>query len=99
MRSGYHQLHIKDEDIPKTTFLTLYGHYEYVLIPLRLSNTLAVFMDLMKRVFKPYLDKFVVVFMDDILIYSKTPEEHACPLREVLEILRRNELYTKLTKM
>jgi len=72
-------------------------HYEYVVMPFGLTNSLATFIDLMNRVFEPYLDKFVIVFIDDILVYLRTLEEHACHLREVLEVLRRNELYTKLT--
>jgi hypothetical protein len=84
LRSGYRQLRFKKEDIPKTAFRTHFGHYEFVVVPFGLSNALGVFMSLMNGVFHKYLDKFIQVFLDDILIYSKTPKEHEEHLRLVL---------------
>ncbi|GKG23453.1 putative reverse transcriptase domain-containing protein, partial [Tanacetum coccineum] len=93
-----HQLRVRDEDIPKTAFRTRYGHYEFQVIPFGLANAPVVFMDLMNSVYKPYLDKFVIVFIDDILIYSRNKEEHANHLRIILELLKKEKLYAKLSK-
>uniref|UniRef100_A0A2N9III7 Reverse transcriptase n=1 Tax=Fagus sylvatica TaxID=28930 RepID=A0A2N9III7_FAGSY len=95
---SYHQLKVKKDDVPKTAFRTRYGHYEFLVMPFGLTNAPAVFMDLMNRVFQPYLDQFVVVFIDDILIYSKSLEEHEQHLRVVLQTLRDHKLYAKLKK-
>jgi hypothetical protein len=97
LRSGYHQLKIRESDIPKTAFRTRYGLYEYTVMSFGLTNAPAYFMYLMNKVFMEYLDKFVVVFIDDILIFSKT-EEHEKHLRIVLEKLRSNQLYAKFSK-
>ena len=95
---GYHQLKIKAEDIPKTAFRTCYGHYEFLVMSFGLTNAPAAFMNLMSWVFKKYLDKCVIVFIDDILVYSKTKEEHVEHLRIVLGILRKKKLYAKWSK-
>ncbi|RVW60053.1 Retrovirus-related Pol polyprotein from transposon 17.6 [Vitis vinifera] len=96
--SGYHQLRVRGEDVPKTAFRTRYGHYEFLVMPFGLTNAPAAFMDLMNRVFKPYLDQFVVVFIDDILVYSRSREEHEGHLSIVLQTLRDKQLYAKLKK-
>ncbi|GKC66988.1 putative reverse transcriptase domain-containing protein [Tanacetum coccineum] len=98
LRSGYHQLRVNKDDIPKTAFRTRYGDFEFIVMPFGLTNAPAVFMDLMNRVCKPYLDKFVIVFIDDILIYSKTREEYVEHLRLVLELLKKEKLYAKFSK-
>ena len=98
LQSGYHQLRIKMEDIPKSAFRTRYGHYEFLVMSFGLTNAPAAFMDLMNRVFKEQLDKFVVVFLDDILVYSSSEREHEEHLRVVLQILRKEKLYAKLSK-
>ncbi|GJV07555.1 putative reverse transcriptase domain-containing protein [Tanacetum coccineum] len=98
LRSGYHQLRVHEDDIPKTAFRTRYGHFEFTVMPFGLTNAPAIFMDLMNRVCKPYLDKFVIVFIDDILIYSKTKEDHEVHLGLVLELLRKEKLYAKFSK-
>ncbi|WVZ58136.1 hypothetical protein U9M48_008439 [Paspalum notatum var. saurae] len=98
LRSGYHQMKIRPSDIPKTAFITRFGLYEYIVMSFGLTNAPAYFMNLMNKVFMEYLDKFVVVFIDDILIYSKTEEEHEEHLRLVLQKLRDHKLYAKLSK-
>ncbi|GJT49558.1 putative reverse transcriptase domain-containing protein [Tanacetum coccineum] len=98
LRSGYHQLRVREQDIPKTAFRTRYGHYEFQVMPFGLTNAPAVFMDLMNRVCKPYLDKFVIVFIDDILIYSKDEREHEEHLKAILELLKKEKLYAKFSK-
>ena len=98
LRSGYYQLRVKEGDVPKTAFRTRYGHYEFLVMPFGLTNAQAAFMDLMNRVFRPYVDQFVVVFIDDILVYSKDAQEHEQHLRIVLETLREKKLYAKLSK-
>nr|GEW83200.1 putative reverse transcriptase domain, ribonuclease H-like domain, aspartic peptidase domain protein [Tanacetum cinerariifolium] len=98
LRSGYHQLRVGEEDIPKTAFRTRYGHFEFTVMPFGLTNAPAVFMDLMNRVCKPYLDKFVIVFIDDILIYSRLKEEHETHLKTILDLLKKEKLYAKFSK-
>ncbi|GJX67165.1 putative reverse transcriptase domain-containing protein [Tanacetum coccineum] len=95
---GYHQLRVREEDIPMTAFRTRYGHYEFQVMPFGLTNAPAVFMDLMNRVCKPYLDKFVIVFIDDILIYSRNKKEHEEHLKAIMELLKKEELYAKFPK-
>ncbi|GJX83642.1 reverse transcriptase domain-containing protein, partial [Tanacetum coccineum] len=98
LRSGYHQLRVRDEDIPKTAFRIRYGHYKVQVMPFGLTNTPALFMDLMNRVCKLYLDKFVILFIDDILIYSRNKEKHANHLRIILEFFKKEKLYAKFSK-
>ena len=98
MQSGYHHIRIKEEDIEKTTFSTRYGHFEYVVMSFGLTNAPTVFMEVMNRMLHEYLDDFVVVFIDDILIYSKSEEELERHLSVVLDALRKNKFYAKLKK-
>ena len=98
LRTGYHQLRVRETDIPKTAFRMRYGHFEFTVMPFGLTNAPAAFMDLMPRVFHPYLDRFVVVFIDDILIYSETKEDHEDHLRVILQTLRDHQLYAKFSK-
>ena len=98
LRSGYYQLRVQESDVPKTAFRTRYEHYEFLVIPFGLTNAPAEFMDLMNRVFQPYLDRFAIVFIDDILVYSCSSEEHSEHLRIVLQTLRERQLYAKLSK-
>ena len=98
LRTGYHQLRVRETDIPKTAFRTSYGHFEFTMIPFGKMNAPATFVDLMHRVFQPYLDQFVVIFVDDILIYSQSEEEHEDHLRVVLQLLRDHQLYAKFSK-
>nr|GFA56667.1 putative reverse transcriptase domain-containing protein [Tanacetum cinerariifolium] len=98
LRSGYHQLSVREEDILKTAFKTRYGHFEFTVMPFGLTNAPAVFMDLMNRVCRPYLNKFVIVFINDILIYSKSKEEHEVHLKLILELLKKEKLFGKFLK-
>ncbi|KAA3473672.1 DNA/RNA polymerases superfamily protein [Gossypium australe] len=95
---GHHQLRVKEVDVHKIAFRTRYGHYEFLVMPFGLTNAPTTFMDLMNRVFQPYLDQFVVVFIDDILVYSRTEVDHDAHLRIVLQILREKQLYAKFSK-
>ena len=98
LRCGYNQVRINDEDIHKTTFETRYGNYKFVVVPFGLTNAPATFMCLMNSVFSRYLDKFVISFLDDILIYSKNEEEHEENLRSTLQLLKEHQMYAKLSK-
>nr|GFA57513.1 putative reverse transcriptase domain-containing protein [Tanacetum cinerariifolium] len=98
LRSGYHQLRVKEQDVSKTAFRTRYGHYEFLVMPFGFTNAPTVFMDLMNRIFHEFLDKFVIVFIDDILVFSKSKEEHEDHLRTVLQTLRQEKLYAKFSK-
>ena len=98
LRTGYHQLRVRETDIPKTAFRTRYGHFEFTVMPFGLTNAPAAFMDLMHRIFQPYLDQSVIVFVDDILIYSQLEWEHEYHLRIVLQLLRDHQLYAKFSK-
>jgi hypothetical protein len=98
LRSGYHQIMIKEEDISKIAFVSRYGHHEYLVVPFGLTNAPSIFKNLMNKIFMKYLDKFVIVFIDDILVYSKDQVEHANHLRIILQILREHQLYAKFSK-
>ena len=98
LQSGYHQLRIREANIHKTTFKTRYGHYEFVIMPFGLINGPAAFMDLMNKVFKDYLHKFIVVSIDDILVYSPIKEEHAERLMITLQTLKKKQLYGEFKK-
>jgi len=98
LRSGYHQIKVKDEDMQMTTFRMRYGHYEYKVMPFGVTNAPGVFMEYMHKIFHAYLDRFLVVFIDDILIYSKTEEEHADHLKIVLQVLKEKKLFAKVSK-
>jgi hypothetical protein len=98
LRSGYHQLKIKEEDVPKTAFRTRYGHYEFLVMPFEITNAPAAFMDMMNRTFREFVDRCVAVFIDDILIYLKSQEEHEEHLSTVLSILRKQKLFAKFKK-
>ena len=98
LRIGYHQLRVRETDIPKAAFRMRYEHFKFIVMPFGLTNASATFMDLMHSVFRPYLDQFVVVFMDNILIYSKFKEDHEGHLRIVLQISREHQLYAKFSK-
>ena len=92
LRSGYHQLRVQEGDVPTTAFRTRYGHYEFLVMPFGLTNAPTAFMDLMNQVFQPYLDRFIIVFIDDILVYLCSSEEHSEHLRIVLQTLRERQL-------
>jgi hypothetical protein len=98
LRLGYYHMRIKGQDVLKTAFRTRYEHFEFLVLPFGLTNALALFMDLMNRVFQPYRNKFIVVFIDDILVYSKSYEEHEQHLRHTLQTLGSRQLYAKLDK-
>jgi hypothetical protein len=98
LRSGYHQIRIHPDDVPKTAFRTRYGHFEFLVLPFGLTNAPATFMHLMHQIFRPFLDSFVLVFLDDILIFSRTAAEHEQHVKQVLELLRKHRLHAKQSK-
>ena len=98
LRSGYHQIRVHPDDVPKTAFKTRYGHFEFLVLPFGLTNAPATFMHLMHSIFREHLDTFVIIFLDDILVYSRSLEEHKTHVRQALEILRKHKLYAKMTK-
>jgi len=99
LRSGYRQIKVKDEDMQKTAFRTCYGNYEYSVLPFGVTNAPGVFMEYMSRIFHAYLDRFVVVFIEDILIYSKSEEEHAEHLKIILQVLKEKEVVCQVVQM
>ena len=98
LRSGYWQIRVREEDVPKTAFRSRYGSYEWLVLPMGLTNAPATFMHLMNQIFRPYLDQFVIVFLDDVLIYSRTLAEHRRHVRLALDVLRKHQLYAKESK-
>ena len=98
LRTGYHQLRVRETDIPKTAFKTYYGHFEFTVMPFGLTNAPTTFMDLMHKVFQPYLNQFVLVFVDDILIYSQSKWKHEDHLRIILQLMKDHQLYAKFSK-
>ncbi len=98
LRSSYHQVRVKESDVPQTAFRTQYGHYEFIVMPFGLTNAPTAFIDLMNCIFHPYLNRFIMVFIDDMLVYSKNQEEHDEYLRVILQTLREKQLYAKLSK-
>ena len=98
LRSGYHQIRVHPDNVHKTAFRTRYGHFEFLVLPFGLTNALATFMNLMHTIFRELLDDFVIIFLDDILVYSRDVETHVTHVRQTLEILRQNRLYAKVSK-
>ena len=98
LRSGYHQIRVHPDDVHKTAFRTRYGHFEFLVLPFGLTNAPATFMNLMHTIFRELLDDFVIIFLDDILVYSRDVETHVTHVRQILEILRQNKLYAKVSK-
>ena len=98
LNTGYHQLRVRETNIPKTAFRTRYGHFEFTVMLFGFTNAPVAFMDLMHRVFQPYLDQFIMVFVDDIMVYSQSKGDHENHLRVVLQLFRDHQLYTKFNK-
>jgi hypothetical protein len=99
LKSGYHHIYVKDQDIPKMGFITSYGHYEFMVMPFGLTNVLATFMTLMNSLFQKHLRRFVLMFIDDIFVYSKSRIEHLEHLRTIFEVLKNNQSYAKNEQM